>query len=128
MKFEENIFLLLICFALFVEGIYKIFMINKSRFSSNRIYYFFIFGRGLMTVCFGLFLYGFYFNEKIISYVGVLWVISMYISTYYLEDMNRENFKFFGGEKFSKYLRGLLLLLIFFLIFAAIRAKYLGYY
>ena len=103
MKVEENIFLSLLCFALFVEGIYKIFMINKSRFSSNRIYYF-------------------------MSYIGVLWVISMYISTYYLEDMNRDNFKFFGGEKFSKYLRVFLLLLILFLIFAAIRAKYLGYY
>ena len=81
-----------------------------------------------MTVCFGLFLYSFYFNENIMSYIGVLCVISMYISTYYLEDMNRDNFKFFGGEKFSKYLRIFLLLLIFFLIFAAIRAKYLGYY
>lgn len=128
MKVEENIFLSLICFVLFVEGIYKIFMINKSRFSSNSIYYFFILGRGLMTVCFGLFLYSFYFNENIMSYIGVLWVISMYISTYYLEDVNRDNFKFFGGEKFSKYLRVFLLLLIFFLIFAAIRAKYLGYY
>lgn len=78
MKVEENIFLSLICFVLFVEGIYKIFMINKSRFSSNSIYYFFILGRGLMTVCFGLFLYSFYFNENIMSYIGVLWVISMY--------------------------------------------------
>lgn len=128
MQFEENIFLSLICFALFVEGIYKIFMINKSRFSSSKIYNFFILGRGLMTICFGLFLYGLNFDEKIISYIGVLWITSMYISTYYLEDMNKENFKFFGGENFLKYLRAFLIALILFLIFAAIRAKYLGYY
>ena len=27
-----------------------------------------------MTVCFGLFLYSFYFNENIMSYIGVLWI------------------------------------------------------
>lgn len=131
MKVEENIFLSLICFALFVEGIYKIFMINKSRFSSNSIYYFFILGRGLMTVCFGLFLYGFNFNENIISYTAILWFISMYISTYYAEDLKRKDIekKYQKIEKkFLIYLRIFLIGLIFFLVFAAIRAKYLGYY
>lgn len=78
MDFGEIIIVSIICCWWFVEGIYKLIKCDGSIFSKNTFYYVFLLGKGLMTICFGLFLYGFNFNESIISCTAILWVISMY--------------------------------------------------
>lgn len=131
MDFKEVLIISVICCGWFIEGIYKLIKYDSSIFTENKFYYLFLAGKGLMTICFGLFLYGFNFNENIISYTAILWFISMYISTYYAEDLKRKDIekKYQKIEKkFLIYLRIFLIGLIFFLVFAAIRAKYLGYY
>lgn len=128
MDFWELLIVSTICCGWFVEGIYKLSRYDKSVFSKNKFYYLFLLGKGLMTICFGLFLYGFNFNENIIGYTAILWFISMYISTYYAEDLKSSYMNGKNEKKFLKIFRAFLVVLISFLVFAAIRAKYLGYY
>lgn len=91
MDFKEVLIISVICCGWFIEGIYKLIKYDSSIFTENKFYYLFLAGKGLMTICFGLFLYGFNFNENIISYTAILWFISMYISTYYAEDLKRKD-------------------------------------
>lgn len=68
-------------------------------------------------------------GKTLSGYFGILWFITIYVSTYYIEDLIKQNrMKKFVNIRFLKYFRIAVVMFVILLFFAAIRAKYLGYY
>ena len=121
------IILLLIC--IIIKFSYDVFVSRRSMFSSNTYYMSFLVNKLMFVICFMSILYSIYIDKTLSGHFGILWFIAIYVSTFYLEDLVKQNrMKKFINIRFLKYFRIAVCIFIVLLFLAAIRAKYLGYY
>jgi|GEM_PF-907475 asparagine N-glycosylation enzyme membrane subunit Stt3 len=122
-------FIIVLLIYIIVKFLYDIFMSKKNMFSSNAYYMSFLISKLMFIICFISVLYSIYMGKTLSGYFGILWFITIYVSTYYIEDLIKQNrMKKFVNIRFLKYFRIAVVMFVILLFFAAIRAKYLGYY
>lgn len=79
-------FIIVLLIYIIVKFLYDIFMSKKNMFSSNAYYMSFLISKLMFIICFISVLYSIYMGKTLSGYFGILWFITIYVSTYYITD------------------------------------------